>query len=320
MKDETVIMKTIAEKNNKQSIRKVIKSDFKRNYMLYIIFIPVVVYYVIFCYKPMYGAIIAFKDYQPSLGIWDSPWVGFEHFKNFFANPDFVRILRNTVVISVASIIFGFPAPIILALLFNELKIPKLKSASQTISYIPHFISLVVVCGLIKDFVSQGGIIYQIVSSISGNTAGLLSRAECFVPIYIISDIWQEVGWGSIIYLAALAGIDQELYEAAKIDGAGKWNQMVHVTLPGIAPTIIIMFILRIGNLLTVGYEKIILLYNPLIYETSDVISSYVYRVGFAQQNWSYSSAVGLLNSVVNFIILIIANNISSRVSETSLW
>ncbi len=313
-------MKMRAEKNNKQSIRKVIKSDFKRNYILYIIFIPVIVYYVIFCYKPMYGAIIAFKDYQPSLGIWDSPWVGFEHFKNFFANPDFVRILRNTVVISVASIIFGFPAPIILALLFNELKIPKLKSASQTISYIPHFISLVVVCGLIKDFVSQGGIIYQIVSSISGNTAGLLSRAECFVPIYIISDIWQEVGWGSIIYLAALAGIDQELYEAAKIDGAGKWNQMVHVTLPGIAPTIIIMFILRIGNLLTVGYEKIILLYNPLIYETSDVISSYVYRVGFAQQNWSYSSAVGLLNSVVNFIILIIANNISSRVSETSLW
>ena len=205
-------------------------------------------------------------------------------------------------------------------MLFNELKLRRLKSVAQTVSYLPHFISLVVVCGMIKDFVGQGGIIHQLVTTISGDTVGLLSRQELFVPIYILSDIWQQVGWGSIIYLAALAGIDQELYEAAQVDGAGKWAQLFNVTLPGLAPTIIIMLILRLGNLLNVGYEKIILLYNPLIYDTSDVISSYVYRVGFAQQNWSYSSAVGLLNSVVNFIIVITANKIANKTSETSLW
>lgn len=297
-----------------------LKSDMKRNYPLYLLLIPVIAYYLIFCYKPMYGAIIAFKEFQPRLGVWGSPWVGLAQYEKFFANPDFVRILKNTLVISITSIIFGFPAPIILALLFNELKIQKFKSVAQTISYLPHFISLVVVCGLIKTFVSQGGIIYQLVVALGGKEMGLLSRPECFVPIYVLSGIWQEIGWGSIIYLAALAGIDQELYEAAKIDGAGRLKQVIHVTLPGIAPTIIIMLILRMGSLLSVGYEKIILLYNSLIYETSDVISSYVYRVGLNQQSWSYSSAVGLLNSVVNFIIIMVTNKISAKYSETSLW
>lgn len=297
-----------------------LKSDMKRNYPLYILMIPVMAYYIVFCYKPMYGAIIAFKEFQPALGIWKSPWVGFDQYVKFFANPDFVRIFKNTLVISITNIIFGFPAPIILALLFNELRCAKFKSVVQTVSYLPHFISLVVVCGLVKTFVSQGGIVYQLVTALGGKNIGLLSRAECFVPIYVISDIWQGVGWGSIIYLAALSGIDQELYEAAKMDGAGKWRQVIHVTLPGIVPTIIIMFILRMGSLLNVGYEKIILLYNPLIYETSDIISSYVYRVGLGQQSWSYSSAVGLLNSVVNFMIIVLANRISAKFSETSLW
>lgn len=297
-----------------------LKSDMRRNYPLYLIIIPVLAYYIIFCYKPMYGAIIAFKEYTPSLGILGSPWVGFDQFIKFFTAPDFARILKNTLVISITCIVFGFPAPIILALLFNELRNAKFKSVAQTISYLPHFISLVVVCGLIKTFVSQGGIIFQLVTALGGKNVGLLSRPECFVPIYLLSDIWQGVGWGSIIYLAALSGIDQELYEAAKIDGAGKWKQTLHVTLPGIAPTIIIMFILRMGSLLSVGYEKIILLYNPLIYQTSDVISSYVYRVGLGQQSWSYSTAVGLVNSVVNFGIIMLTNRISAKYSETSLW
>ena len=215
---------------------------------------------------------------------------------------------------------FGFPAPIILALLFNELRNAKFKSVAQTISYLPHFVSLVVVCGLIKTFVSQGGIIFQLATALGAKNVGMLSRPECFVPIYVLSGIWQEIGWGSIIYLAALSSIDQELYEAAKIDGANKWKQTLHVTLPGIAPTIIIMFILRMGSLLSVGYEKVILLYNPLIYETSDVISSYVYRVGLGQQSWSYSTAVGLVNSVVNFGIIMLTNRISAKYSETSLW
>ncbi len=296
------------------------KADMKRNYALYLLIIPVLVYYFIFYYKPMYGAIIAFKEFNPTEGIFGSPWVGFYQFKRFFTNPDFIRIFRNTLTISLTSIVFGFPAPIILALLFNELKSQKFKSVAQTISYLPHFISLVVVCGLVKTFVSQGGIILQLVTALGGKNVGLLSRAECFVPIYILSDIWQGIGWGSIIYLAALSGIDQELYEAARIDGANKWKQVLHVTLPGIMPTIIIMFILRLGSILSIGYEKVILLYNPLIYETSDIISSYVYRVGLGGQQWSYSSAVGLLNSVINFAIVMITNKISSKVSETSLW
>ncbi len=297
-----------------------LRADLKRNYPLYLLLLPVLVYYIIFYYKPMYGAIIAFKEYQPALGIEGSPWVGLEQFRKFFANPDFVRILRNTLTISISTIIFGFPAPIILALMFNELRSRKFKSISQTVSYLPHFISLVVVCGLVKSFVSPNGFIYDMVVALGGQDKALLNRQELYLPIYVLSGIWQEVGWNSIIYIAALSGIDQELYDAAKIDGAGKWKQTLNVTLPGIAPTIIIMLILKMGTLLSVGYEKTILLYNPLIYETSDIISSYVYRVGIGQQSWSYSSAVGLLNSIVNFAIIMAVNKISAECSETSLW
>lgn len=294
--------------------------DFARNKTIYLIMLPMIIYYIVFCYVPMYGAIIAFKDYSPAQGIFRSQWVGLKHFRDFFGTPDFLRILKNTLVISISEIIFGFPAPIILALMFNEIGNKKFKSISQTLSYLPHFISLVVVCSLIKQFVTGNGIIQQLIVKMGGSDVSLLSRSEMFVPIYVISGIWQDVGWGTIIYLAALSGIDMQLYEAAKCDGAGKIKQLLNVTLPGIAPTIIIMFILKIGALLSVGYEKIILLYNPLIYETSDVISSYVYRIGIGNQSWSYSTAVGLFNSVINFIIVVTANKLSASYSETSLW
>lgn len=282
--------------------------------------LPVLAFYMIFCYKPMYGAIIAFKQYTPGLGIWKSPWVGLDNFKYFFSNPDFIRILSNTLRISLSLIIFGFPAPIILTLLFNEIGNKQFKRVAQSVSYIPHFISLVVICGLIKTFVADGSIIQQIVHAFDGRDGSLLNRAEMFLPIYVISNIWQNIGWDSIIYLAAISSIDPQLYEAAQVDGAGKWKRMLHVTLPGLAPTIIIMLILQLGNILSVGYEKIILLYNPLIYDTSDVILSYVYRMGFESMDWSYSTAVGLFNSVVNFVIIILANTISRKVSDTSLW
>lgn len=282
--------------------------------------LPVLAFYLIFCYKPMYGAIIAFKQYTPGLGIWKSPWVGLDNFKYFFSNPDFIRILSNTLRISLSLIIFGFPAPIILTLLFNEIGNKQFKRVAQSVSYIPHFISLVVICGLIKTFVADGSIIQQIVHAFDGRDGSLLNRAEMFLPIYVISNIWQNIGWDSIIYLAAISSIDPQLYEAAQVDGAGKWKRMLHVTLPGLAPTIIIMLILQLGNILSVGYEKIILLYNPLIYDTSDVILSYVYRMGFESMDWSYSTAVGLFNSVVNFVIIILANTISRKVSDTSLW
>lgn len=289
--------------------------------MLYLMILPVVAFYLIFSYKPMYGALIAFQDYSPGAGFLGSKWVGLKHFIDFFQSPDCLRLITNTLRLSLTSLVLGFPAPIILALLMNELRNRPFKRVSQTVSYLPHFISLVVICGMIKDFVGDDGVITYFVSKITGQPAvNLLQNENAFLPIYIISNIWQGMGWDSIIYLSALTAIDAQLYEAAQIDGAGKWQQTLHVTLPGIAPTIIIMLILRMGNIMQVGHEKIILLYNPLIYTKADVISSYVYRLGFEGQQWSYTTAIGLFNSVINFGFLFFANTMSKKFSETSLW
>ena len=223
-------------------------------------------------------------------------------------------------IISVYSLIFSFPAPIILALLLNELRNKTFKRMVQTISYLPHFISIMVVCGMIIDFTATDGFINDIIEFFGGQRSSLLLKPELFRTIYISSDIWQNVGWGSIIYLAALTGVDTQLYEAAVIDGAGRWKQLLHVTLPGIAPTIVILLILRIGQIMNVGFEKIILLYNPATYSTADVISSFVYRKGLLEFSYSYSAAVGLFNSVINFILLILANKLSKHVNDISLW
>lgn len=304
----------------KYSFRQEVRCDIRKNWSLYLMILPVLAFYIIFAYKPMYGAIIAFKRYSPGLGIMNSPWVGFENFKYFFSTPDFKRILVNTVRISMSQLLFGFPAPIILTLMFNEIENPKFKKLSQSVSYMPHFISLVVICGLIKTFVADGSMIQQIVAFFGGGSGSLLNKPNAFVPIYVLSGIWQNIGWDSIIYIAAISGIDQQLYEAAQVDGASRLKQIWHVTLPGLKPTIIIMLILRLGNILSVGYEKIILLYNPLIYDTSDVISTYVYRMGFESQDWSYSTAVGLFNSVISFIIIILANKLCRKLTDSSLW
>lgn len=297
-----------------------LKADIRKYWNAYIIVIPVVIYYVLFCYKPMYGILIAFKNFSPAAGIVGSEWVGLQHFKDFFDSYYFTRILKNTVVISLSTLIFEFPTPIILALLLNELKNEKFKRITQTISYLPHFISTVVTCSLIKFFVSENGIITQMFHFFGGRHESMLTIPNYFVPIYVLSNIWSSVGWGSIIYLAALSGIDQELYEAAKIDGAGRWKQTLHVTIPGISGTIVIMFLLRIGNIMNVGHEKILLLYNSGIYETADVISTFVYRMGLQNFQWSYSAAVGLFNSVINFIIIIVFNKLSKKITEISLW
>ena len=282
--------------------------------------LPVVAYYIIFHYAPMYGAIIAFKEFNPALGIMGSPWVGFKHFKSFFEGVYFWRLVRNTLLISVYSLIWGFPAPIILALLLNEVKNKYFKRTVQTVSYLPHFISLVVVCGIIKDFTSTDGVINDIIEFLGGERTNFLMIPEWFRPIYVGSGIWQEVGWGSIIYLAAITNIDPQLYEAATIDGASRWKQTWHITLPGIVPTIVILLILRLGGLMSVGFEKIILLYNSATMETADVISSYVYRRGLLDFDYSFSAAVGLFNSVINLILITSANRLSRKVSETSLW
>lgn len=315
-KDKEKSMKT----KERESFWIQVKKDWKRNRSLYLMVLPVILFYILFHYKPMYGALIAFQDYNPRLGFSGSEWVGFDQFNRFFTSPYFGRLVKNTLLLSVYGILFGFPAPIILALLLNELRAKRFKKTVQTITYLPHFISLVVVTGIIKDFTQSTGLINDIIVMFGGERSSLIQNPALYRTIYIVSDIWQGIGWGSIIYLSTLSGVDQQLYEAASIDGAGRWKQLIHVTLPGIAPTIVIMLIMRMGQLLGTGYEKTILLYNEATYETADVIASYIYRVGILERNWSYSTAIGLFNSVINLALLIVTNKISKRVSETSLW
>ena len=298
-----------------------IATDFRRNKAIYFLCIPIVAWYIIFCYMPMGGIAMGFQNFSPAKGIFSSPWVGMKHFRDFFGSTYAWRSIRNTLIISLMDLLFNFPMPIIFALLLNEIVSHKFKRTVQTISYLPYFISMVVMCGIIVDFTKSGGVISNLVSQLTGQPAqNLLGNANYFRPIYIISNIWQGVGYGSIIYIAALSSVDQELYEAATIDGANRWKQTLHITLPGISATIIIMLILKMGTMLAVGSEKILLLYNPATYETADVISTLVYRKGFVDYNYGFSTAVGLFNSAVNTTLLLITNGLSRKYSETSLF
>lgn len=305
----------------KGSLGKRLAKDWRNYGGAYIMGLPVVIFYALFSYKPLAGAVIAFLDYKPRKGILGSKWVGLAHFEKFFSSYYFERLLTNTMTISLCGLLFAFPCAIIFALMLNEVRNNKFKRAVQTISYMPHFISLVVVCSMIKLFVGSDGFITRILNYLGCNfTQSLLNMNTAFIPIYVISDIWQEMGWNCIIYLAALAAIDPELYEAARIDGANRWKQTIHVTLPGIARTVVLLLILRIGSLMSVGHEKIILLYNDYTMETADVISSYVYRRGLINGDYSFSTAVGLFNSVINFTLVILANWFSNRVSGYGIW
>ncbi|WP_408637998.1 ABC transporter permease [Paenibacillus sonchi] len=292
------------------------------NRYLYLMLLPTVLYFLIFEYKPMYGAIIAFKDFNPFSGVAGSPWVGFKNFEKFFESYYFFRLLKNTFLMSFYSLLFIFPASLAFALLLNELRLKKLKSVLQTVSYLPHFISLIVICGMIIDFTKPGGIINSLLLGIGiiSEPIQFLILPEWFRTIYVGSGMWQSLGWNSIIYLAALSGINPSLYEAAVVDGAGRWKQLTHITLPGILPTVLILLILNVGTLLNVGWDKIILLYNPGTYVTADVISTFVYRRGVMEADYSFSAAVGLFNSVINFTLLVLANRISRKTTENSLW
>lgn len=306
---------------DKNSLRYRTIRDFKLNKYVYLMLLPVVAYYIIFYYAPMYGLQIAFKDFSPGLGIIDSPWVGFRHFMDFFNSYYFWRLLRNTLLLSLYELVFAFPASIILALLLNELRSAMFKRAVQTITYMPHFISIVVISGMMVDFLARDGLINNVLSSVFGvEPIAFLQESGWFRTLYISSGIWQNIGWGSIIYLSAMSSIDPSLYEAAKVDGASRWKQTLHITLPGIMPTVIILLILQIGNFMTVGTDKILLLYNSTTYETADVIGTFVYRKGILESDFSYSAAVGLFNAVINFTLLVLANMISRRTSETKLW
>ena len=301
--------------------RKAFWKSLRRDRQLVFMLIPVVIFFAVFSYYPLYGILIAFKDYSISRGILGSPWAGLRYFRQFFSSPYFGRLLRNTVLISVYSLLWGFPVPILFALLLNEFKDGKFKRLIQMVSYLPHFISLVVICGILIDIFSpQGGVVNSLLYSLTGKRINFFGEPEWFRTMYVGSGVWQEFGWNSIIYLAAITGINPDLYEAARIDGAGRLRQIWHVTLPGIKPTILTLLILNLGNIMSVGYEKIILLYSPTTYETADVISTYVYRTGLLSQQYSYAGAVGLFNSAINIAILVLCNFAGKKLFGVGIW
>ena len=292
-----------------------------RNRYLYLLILPAVIWYATFMYAPLYGAQIAFRDFMPALGITGGKWVGFKYFIQFFESEYFWRLMKNTLGISLYSIIMGFPVPVILALMMNEVRSKVFKKSVQTIVYMPHFISAVVVVSLINAMLSpSSGLLNQIITMFGGTPIHFMAEPKYFKTVFVISEIWQSAGYGSIIYLAALTSIDPSLYEAATVDGASKWKKLIHITLPGIMPTIMTMLILRMGAVFTVGYEKTMLMYNEATYETADVISTYVYRRAFEGGEYSFSAAIGLFNSIINFIVIILFNKISKKISEVSLW
>ena len=315
--DSDIILQAgISPKKDKQII-----VSLKRDKLLYLMLLPVILFFLLFEYRPMYGLQIAFKEYSLFKGIAGSEWIGLQNFRTFFDGPYFMRLLRNTFLINIYNLFWSFPVPILLALLFNEMKNSRYKSALQTATYLPHFISVVVVTGIVTNLLSKSnGLINIIIDMLGGQKVYFLTRPENFRTIYITMGIWQSVGFASIIYISALSGVDQELYEAAVIDGANRFKQVLNISIPSILPTIIIMLILRLGNLLKVGYESIILLYQPSTYETADVISTYVYRSGIVDGDYAMATAVGLIDSVIALVLTMFANALSRRVTETSLW
>ena len=299
---------------------KLLAANYRSNRLLYWMILPVVLFVIIFSYLPMLGLSISFQDYSLTKGIFGTKWIGFENFVDFFNSMYFGRTFRNTIVLSLLNLLFCFPAPIILALMLNEVKNVRYKRLVQTVSYMPHFISMIVVAGLIIEFTNSSGVIASIVKAFGGKATSYIALPQYFRSIFIVSDIWQNIGFNSIIYLAALSGINEELYEAAKIDGAGRFRQMLSVTLPGLMPTIIIMLILSVGTIMNLNFEKVLLLYTPSTYETSDVIMTYVYRIGIIKQKIGYSTAVGLFNSVISLLLVLGANKLSKTYTETSMF
>ena len=299
-----------------------VQKDFARNKYVYLLLIPIVAYYIIFKFGPMTRMIIAFQDYKPFKGIAGSKFIGFKNFITFFESRDFWRLLRNTLIISFNGLVFRFPVSIIFALMINEVKNQKGKRLMQTISYMPHFISMVVICGLLRNFLSSEGIINSIVAAVNPGWTrmNLLGDPAYYRAIHVLSDNWQQTGWDSILYLATLSAIDPELYEAAYIDGASKLQRIVHITLPGLVPVITVQFIMWVGMTMTLGYEKNLLLYNPAIYETADVIGTYMYRYTFMNSKFGLGAAVGVFNTVVNIILLTTVNLGFKKFTENSLW
>lgn len=295
--------------------------DIKAAKYLYMLIIPIMIYILIFRYGPMYGVVIAFKDYRIGDGIWGSAWVGLKHFIRLFKSYEFYQILRNSLLLNVYSVVFQFPVPIVLALMLNEVKNRYFKRTVQSILYLPHFLSWVILGGIVIQMVSPStGIVNTIIKAFGREPIYFMSSKIWWVIIYIVSGIWKEAGWGSIIYLAAISNVDPELYEAAYIDGANKWRQTWHITLPAIKPTIVILLIMRMGSMISVGFDQIYVLSNDYVREVSEVFATYTYRMGIQNVQYSYTSAIGLFQSVVNFIMLLGTNFLAHRMGEQGIW
>ena len=314
-------MNQIKASQKRQNIFQRLLKDIKKNWLLYAMILPVVVWFLIFCYKPMYGVLMAFKDYKIKLGIMESPWVGFKHFRRFFNAYSFTSLLRNTLWLSTYNLIVGFPIPIIFALLLNYLRQTRLKKTVQMVSYAPFFISTVVICGMIAIFTAQDTGIFNAMRGWFGlESVDFMSKPEWFDDIYVWSGIWQGMGWSSIIYISALAGVDYELHEAAIVDGATKVQRIIHIDLPSIKSTIVMLLILQMGSLMGVGFEKVYLLQNSLNKDAASVIATYVYEVGMINSDYGYSTAVGLFNSAINILLLVVANTVVKKISDESLF
>ena len=313
--EQLPVKPTVAER------RRSLAKRFRRDRVYLLMLVPVVAFFVIFHYVPMYGALIAFKQVAPGKGYLAGEWIWFANFELFFSSIFFWRLLRNTFVLSFYSILFGFPIPILFALALNGIRRPYYKRFVQSVSYLPHFISTVIVVGMMVNFLSPvNGVVNRMIEAAGGSPIHFFNSVRWFRPLFVGSEIWQTFGWGSIIYLAALTTINPELYESATVDGASRLQRMWHIDLPGILPTVMILLILRMGSILAVGFERIILMYNPATYEVADVIQTYVYRRGVLQADVSFATAVGLFNSTINLVFLVVFNRVSRRITEISLW
>lgn len=308
--------KSLKEKKRQQTLRLM-----KSNYMLYLFLLPALTYIFLFHYMPMYGVQIAFKNFSPSAGIWGSPWVGTKWFDLFFSSPRFVQILGNTLSISFYSLAAGFPIPIILAIALHNLPNIYMKKIAQTVTYMPHFISVVVLVGMLSAFLSpRSGFVNTIIKSVGGEAIYFMGEPKWFYHLYVWSGVWQNAGWNSIIYMAALSGVSPELHESSIIDGANKLQRIWHIDVPSIVPTMVIMLILNFGRVMSVGFEKVFLMQNSLNVNVAEVISTYTYKIGLVQAEFSYSTAIGLFNNVINFILVVVVNRIARKLSDTSLW
>uniref|UniRef100_UPI00403EFAF0 ABC transporter permease n=1 Tax=Paenibacillus sp. FSL R5-0519 TaxID=2921648 RepID=UPI00403EFAF0 len=313
--------KSVEKTSKSSALQRALSRSWRRHWQLYLLILPPIAYFIIFKYVPMVNAVLAFKDYNVIKGIWGSPWAGTKYFELLFQNPAFITLIKNTLYISFYSLIVGFPIPILLALALNEIKNIRFKKIVQMVTYAPYFISTVVMVSIIMLFLSPRlGIVNTIAGALGFEAVNFLGEPGLFRSIYVFSDVWQGMGYSAVIYLAALAGVDPSLYEAAKVDGANRMQKIINVDLPGLLPAAVIILILSVGNIMAVGFEKIYLLQNPLNLPASEIISTYVYKIGLLNANYSFATAVGLFNSVINLVLLLIVNAVAKRLSNTSLW